>query len=315
MKLRTELKVDKLPITITHHTPILFLGSCFSENMGNNLQKYKFKCIVNPFGTIFNPISIAYLLKRSVNCTFEDENSLLLSQGIWVHPNYHSQLSHASKKETLNLINSQIEFTHQYLKQCKVIFLTLGTSIAYQLSESSSVVANCHKIPSNNFEKVELKISEMIGDLQKALHSLWEINSDIEVVFTVSPVRHIKDGIVENSFSKARLHVVVDELKNLYKKVFYFPSYEWVMDDLRDYRFYEDDLIHPSPLAVKYIWERYCMSYFDDKTMEIIGELDRIFSDENHRPFNMFSEQHQSFRHALDLRKKRLWDKYPFLNL
>jgi len=315
MHFRTELKVDKSPITITHHTPILFLGSCFSQNMGLNLQKYKFNCSINPFGTIFNPNSIAYLLKRAVECHYEEEKSLFLSQGLWVHPNYHSQLSHASKKEALNLINSQIEFTHHYLKQCKVIFLTLGTSIAYQLNESSSVVANCHKIPSNNFEKVELKISEMLGDLQTALLSLWEINPEIAVVFTVSPVRHIKDGIVENSFSKAKLHVVIDEMKSFDNKISYFPSYEWIMDDLRDYRFYEDDLIHISPFAIKYIWEKFVCYYFDAKTNEIIQELQKIFSDENHRPFHKSSEEHTSFLNALESKKQRFQLKYPTLVL
>ncbi len=315
MTFRTELTIDKSPISINHHSPILLLGSCFSQNIGLKLQKYKFNCSINPFGTIFNPISLAYLINRSVNCIYEDEDSLVLSNGLWVHPNYHSQLSHVSKTEALNLINQKIETTHNYLKNCKILFLTLGTSIVYRWKESKNIVANCHKIPLIHFEKVDLTVAQMVLIVQDVLKALLQFNPGINVVFTVSPVRHIKDGIVANSFSKAKLHVLIDELKNLGSNLSYFPAYEWVFDDLRDYRFYGDDLIHPNEFAVNYIWRKFLMYYFGADTQKIIQELEKIWNDENHRPFNENSDEHQSFIKALESKKALFKEKYPYILL
>lgn len=315
MVFRTELHTDQAPVTISHETPVLLLGSCFSQNIGLKLQKYKFKCIVNPFGTIFNPVSMAQLIIKSVKGQPEDAESLLFSFGRWVHPDFHSQTGHHDKTVALNTINKLIADTHTCLKDCKVLFLTLGSSIAYEYKQTGKIVANCHKIPAVHFEKKELDVYTMSSEIDTALTLLKSFNPDIHVVWTVSPVRHIRDGIVVNSFSKARLHVVIENIIKNSHNTSYFPAYEWMMDDLRDYRFYDKDLIHPSDVAVDYIWEKFSGFYFDSRTRTMINELDKILRDQNHRPFSTETEEYQKFMQSLETRKSDFKKKYPFVPL
>jgi hypothetical protein len=315
MIFRTELQADHSPFTISHDTPVLLLGSCFSQNMGFKLQKYKFKCIVNPFGTIFNPVSISRLITKCVIGSPEVADSLLFSSGRWVHPDFHSQTGHPDKAEALRTINQLITDTRAFLKNCQVLFITLGSSVVYEYKQTGKIVANCHKIPAIHFEKKELEVHTMSSEMETTLTLLKSFNPNIHVVWTVSPVRHIKDGIVVNSFSKARLHVVIENIIKNTHNTSYFPAYEWMMDDLRDYRFYDRDLIHPSDVAVDYIWEKFSGFYFDSHTRIIINELDKIQRDQNHRPFSTETEEYQKFLQSLENRKLDFKQKYPSVPL
>lgn len=315
MEFRTELSIEKSLFKINHKTPVLMLGSCFSQNIGFKLQKYKFQCSINPFGTQFNPMALSYLLRCSLNCLFEKEDSMVLSHGLWVHPHFHSQLSHPNKEEALSVINKRIESTHIFLKECKFLFLTLGTSIGYVFKETGSVVANCHKIPAIHFQKGELKVDTITAEWENVLDELKSFNPDLKVVFTVSPVRHIKEGIVSNSFSKARLHVAIEDIMHKFDDVTYFPAYEWIIDDLRDYRYFENDFIHPSGFAIDYIWAKFSDVYFDKETNVINDELDKLFKDENHRPFNPDTKEFIKFLESLEMKKNDFNRRFPFLQL
>lgn len=314
MNLRTELHPEPSSINIRHDSPILMMGSCFSQNIGLKMQKYKFKCIVNPFGTIFNPVSIARIISRCVECRLETEEALLFSQGLWVHPDYHSQLGSPDKLKVVENINQLIIRTHEDLKKCQVIFLTLGSSVGYEYKKTGRIVANCHKMPTMYFDKRPINIKEIMSNMDDALALLTSLNPNLHVVMTVSPVRHVKEGIVANSFSKARLHVAIEHLMDTYKHISYFPAYEWMLDDLRDYRFYDQDLIHPSDLAVDIIWQKFYQVYFDNHTREMIHDLEKIFRDQNHRPLNTETEEYQKFKASLAGKIEIFLKKYPHVS-
>ena len=295
MDFRTALHIPPSSIQISHQDDILLLGSCFSQNIGERLQKYKFNCISNPFGTIFNPISISKLISYVCKNQPVTEDALIFSQGVYVHPDFHSMLSDVNAQVTLEKINHALASTHRYIKECTHLFFTLGTAIAYKMNTTDQIVANCHKLPSSSFQKVDISISNGQEALEKMINQIKEINAKVHIIFTVSPVRHIKDGIVENTKSKARLLCMIDEINRYDEGVSYFPAYDIMMDDLRDYRFYEADMIHPNAIAIDYIWEKFSGHYFTNETLTLNTQIHKIQSASHHRPFNPQSEQHQSF--------------------
>lgn len=295
MTFRTELNLQPKDVKVSHQDSILLLGSCFSQNIGERLQKYKFNSISNPFGTIFNPISIAKLIIYVCKKQYIKEEELILSQGIFVHPDFHSVLSDVNHKDALEKINKVIESTQLFISQCTHIFFTFGTSIAYKMKTTDQIVANCHKIPSTSYDKVDISIDHGVTTMQEMINLIRAINPNVHIIFTVSPVRHIKDGIIENTKSKARLLCMIDKIMCEDTSVTYFPAYEIMMDDLRDYRFYEADMLHPNEVAIDYIWEKFNGHYFSTDTTELNKQLNKIHLASQHRPFNPHSEQHQSF--------------------
>lgn len=314
MTFRTELSIPISLFHLSHDHQVMTIGSCFSQHIGQRLQKYKFKCISNPFGTVFNPISIASLLARATQCKLIEAEELLNSQGIWVHQDFHSSLCDSDKQKTVGQINEAIKGAHTWLKSCHFLFITLGTSIAYKSNRNQQVVANCHKLPSRDFEKYNISTEEGADALKMIFEELASINNKIQFVLTVSPVRHIKDGIVENSFSKSRLHGMIENVISNCKQASYFPAYEWVMDDLRDYRYYEKDMIHPDDVAVSYIWQKFEHRYFDQKTKDLCSKIDSIQKAVQHRPFNPSSEDHKKFLLSQIELIHSLQAAYPFLD-
>lgn len=283
MLFRTELKLEKSSVELHHGSQILLMGSCFSDNIGNLLQDSGMDVIVNPFGTVFNAVSIqkqmAFLLKKAV----PSENLLgrNTSEHYSFHFDVHSTFKRSEESAVMDAIRQSInEFQVRggALTHC---FITLGTSWVYSKRDLKSIVANCHKMPQLIFEKKLLTIEENIDALTRMIKDLDSVYPNLQIIFTVSPVRHIKDGIVENSRSKAILIEAIHHVTG--GNVHYFPAYEWMIDDLRDYRFYASDLIHPSEFAIQYIWEKFSEAYFNQNTKNIIHRIEQLNALKNHR--------------------------------
>lgn len=295
MQFRTTFHIPESDFKINHQHKILTIGSCFSDEMGNRLVDLKFDGLINPFGIIFNAYSIQNLIERSIDKRYFTTDDVHQSGEQFFCFDVHSSFNALSKDEILNNLNSTLDRVHHQIHQCDVLILTLGTSWVYERIDTAEIVANCHKVEAKQFKKVLLTTEENFKSMDLIAFEITKINPNVKIITTVSPVRHIKDGIVENNVSKARLLDALYQLDLKYKQVNYFPSYELVMDDLRDYRFYKEDLIHPTNQAVEYIWEKFGETYFENSTQTIIQKISKINSALNHRPFNEESTSHQKF--------------------
>lgn len=276
------------PIKMNHSDPILLMGSCFSYEIGKKLAVNKMDHLSNPFGTIYNPISLFRLLSNQV-----DSNEIVENQDIFYHWSTHSSISSLTQEDTIALFEDRIKQTEEYLKNAKYLIITPGTAIIYE--HNKHIVANCHKVPSSQFEKRFLTCEE-ISESFSVLHKYLEkINEHLQVLFTVSPVRHIKDGLIANNRSKSILLEAVHQICEQYDNSHYFPSYEIVIDELRDYRFFDRDMIHPSAEAVDYIWKSFSHHYFGQDTLLLLEEWTKLRTNINHRPFHPTSDSHQRF--------------------
>lgn len=314
MIFRTELSISPSNYHIQHTDEIITVGSCFSQHIGHRLQKYKFKCISNPFGTVFNPVSISRVIQMA--CTNEKVQSASLAKthGIWVHPDFHSTLSHWDQKIAVKNINDTISSIHIAIKSAKYLFITLGTSWAYRQKSNDQIVANCHKMEASSFLKVNIDIEEGYKALFTSFQTLMKINPEISIILTISPVRHIKDGIVENSISKARLHGMAEKLMSYFDNISYFPAYEWMIDDLRDYRFYDADMIHPNEVAVDYIWNKFADHYFCADVKLLNKKIEVIALALQHRPSQPTSPEHLTFCKKQLENINELIQKHPHLD-
>lgn len=295
MQFRTTFNIPESDFKINHQHKILTIGSCFSDEMGNRLVDLKFDGLINPFGIIFNAYSIQNLIERSIDKRYFTTDDVHQNGEQFFCFDVHSSFNALSKDEILNNLNSTLDRVHHQIHQCDVLILTLGTSWVYERIDTAEIVANCHKVEAKQFKKVLLTTEENFKSMDLIAFEITKINPNVKIITTVSPVRHIKDGMVENNVSKARLLDALYQLDLKYKQVNYFPSYELVMDDLRDYRFYKEDLIHPTNQAVEYIWEKFGETYLENSTQTIIQKISKINSALNHRPFNEESTSHQKF--------------------
>ncbi|WP_411893651.1 GSCFA domain-containing protein [Winogradskyella sp. A2] len=290
------------------------MGSCFSENIGQKFDYHKLQSAVNPFGILFQPLAIENLITRAINKSYYEKSELININEHWVCLDAHSRLNESTEDLLLQSLNQQIDKTNQYLKDSTHVIITLGTSWIYRYIETDKTVANCHKIPQKKFLKELLKVEEIEESLRATNSLIKSVNKDVAILFTVSPVRHTKEGIIENNRSKSQLisaiHNVVDPRLNLY----YFPAYEIMMDELRDYRYYKEDMIHPSNLAVDYIWEKFKLVWFSDKSLELIEKIVKIQSKLSHRPFNPESSEHKKFLAHLELDINSIRKKYPHIS-
>jgi hypothetical protein len=311
---RTVLNVVKSNDEIAHQNKLLSMGSCFSENIGERLLDYKFSVIVNPYGILFNPIAIAQSLRQIIDYRKFSENDIFYYNQRWQSFFHHGRFANIDKKTCLNDINTAIKQTHQHIQNLDYLMLTLGTANVFVHKKSNQIVANCHKVPSSEFERKRLAINEITADFEPIFNQLKTINPNLKIIFTVSPIRHIRDGLVENQRNKATLLLAVDELVKKYDFVSYFPAYELVLDDLRDYRFFKDDMIHPSKLAIDYVWDYFKKTYFSEKTSELNRQIDRLIQAKNHRPFEERSESHQKFIQNQIQKIRQLEKQFSFLN-
>jgi hypothetical protein len=292
---RTILPFVSSAFEITHADKLLSIGSCFSENIGDQLLNNKFPIIVNPYGILFNPISIIQSLQQIINNKQFSESDIFYHNQHWQSFYHHGRFSNINKTTCLNNINNAITTSNQQVQNLDYLILTLGTANVFVHKESNQIVANCHKVPNSEFERKRLNVDEITTAFEPIFNQLKTINPKLKIIFTVSPVRHIRDGLVENQRSKATLLLAIDTLVAQYDFASYFPAYELVLDDLRDYRFFNADMIHPSKLAIDYVWNYFSEIYFSNKTKQIIHQIDKIIQAKNHRPFDEDSKMHQNF--------------------
>jgi len=296
MNFQTHIPLSKETIyPINYHSKIILLGSCFSENIGNKFNYYKFQSQQNPFGILFHPKAIETFITNAINLKEYTDEDVFFFNERWHCFDAHSEMSSSSKEELLQNLNDAIQHTNQQINETSHIIITLGTSWTYRFIETDTTVANCHKVPQKKFLKELLPVDEISESLESIIALVKDVNPSINIILTVSPVRHLKDGFVENQQSKSHLIAAIHQVVEPRKKLFYFPSYEIMMDELRDYRFYKEDMIHPSKTAIDYIWEKFCEAWIDDESKNTMNKVDSIQKRMNHRPFNPNSKEHQNF--------------------
>ncbi len=315
MKFKTDIPLQKQQHNlIDYHSKLLLLGSCFSENIGDKFSYFKFQSLQNPLGILYHPKAIENLILNAINEKEYDETDVFYNNERWHCFDAHSDLSSTSKEDLLSNLNEAIQQTNKQTNKSTHIIITLGTAWAYRFIETDVVVANCHKIPQKKFLKQIQSVKSIIESLEAIIELIKSVNLKTSILFTVSPVRHIKDGFAENTQSKSHLisaiHQVVEPRKNIY----YFPSYEIMMDELRDYRFYAEDMLHPNKTAINYIWERFQSVWISSDSSRVMDEVDAIQKGLNHKPFNLESKQYQEFLQNLKLKKDKLQDQFPHIS-
>lgn len=314
MDFRTIVPIKNQSPQIDYEAKIALFGSCFVENIGDKLQYYKFHVLQNPFGIIFNPLALLQLFQRiDENYEYSEKDIFQLNDQYSCF-DVHSQMNHSDRSEMIDNLNNALASTRAFLQESSHVIITLGTSWGYILNSDNRLVANCHKVAQSNFSKKIFSAEEIKESLAEISKIIWKLNPKAKVIFTVSPVRHLKDGFVENQRSKANLisglHAYREEMK-FDKKTTYFPSYEIVMDELRDYRFYGKDMIHLSEMAIDYVWDKFKEAWIDAEVYPIMKEINNIQKGLSHRPFDENSPKHRKFLDKLQLKIEKLQDKNP----
>lgn len=311
---RTTLPLLNFDFDINHNDRILCVGSCFAENIAQKFQNFKFSTVLNPFGILFNPVSIEKAFTWLLGEDQFSEDNLFSNQGLWHSFDHHGHFSKTDKTETLNGINEALEYGQAFLKNTNRLIVTLGTANIFVYKKSEEIVANCHKLPGNEFDRKRLSVEIIVQKLSAVFEKIKIQNPDLQAIVTVSPIRHIRDGLIENQKSKAVLLLALDKICTDLDFVHYFPSYEILLDDLRDYRFYEADLIHPNAVAIDYIWDYFTESLFKKATIELTAEIEKIVTASQHRPFHPESIQHQSFLKQQLENIEKMKEKYSTLD-
>lgn len=315
MQLQTIVPIKPLENKIDYHSKIVSVGSCFAVNMAQRFQQFQFQQAVNPFGILFHPVAIARLIDFAVeNKTFTEEDVFLHNE-IWSSFDAHSDLNELEQEDIIDTLNAKIDFFRNRLIDATHFILTFGTAWGYRHLEKNQWVANCHKVPQQQFSKellTVLQCQEAISSIEKGIRSL---NPNIQIIYTLSPVRHIKDGYVENQRSKSHLIAALHQhLDQSVENNYYFPSFELVMDELRDYRFFAKDLIHPNEIAIDYIWEKFVENAIEPTILPTMKLVDEVQKGLAHRPFNPYTEAHQKFLDKLAQKLDVLLEQYPFMN-
>lgn len=314
MNFRTQIPISPNLNPIDYNSKIVSLGSCFAVNMAEKFEYYKFQNSVNPFGIIFNPVSIEKLIYRIVNQVFFTEKDIFFHNERWHCFEVHSDLSNPNKEEFLENLNAILKLSLIQLFQASHLIITFGTSWVYRNFESKAIVANCHKLSQNQFQKEILSVEIIGNSIKNTIDLIQKINPDCNFIFTVSPVRHLKDGFVENQRSKSHLITAIhDTIKPQLPAVNYFPSYEIMMDELRDYRFYTEDMLHPSAVAIDYIWSKFKESTIAETDFPVMEQVDSIQKSLLHKPFNPNSESHLRFESKLKEKMTNLQFQYSFM--
>ncbi|WBL22933.1 GSCFA domain-containing protein [Zunongwangia sp. HRR-M8] len=316
MDFRTIVPVRNQSPKIDYNANISLFGSCFVENIGDKLQYFKFNVLQNPFGIIFHPVALLNLFRRIEENYSYSEHDIFERNDQFCCFDVHSQMNRPDRAEMILNLNDSLKSTRSFLEKSTHVVITLGTAWGYVLNSEQRLVANCHKVAQSNFTKRIYSIDEIKKSLFEISNIIWKLNPKAKIIFTVSPVRHLKDGFVENQRSKANLISAVHEYREeeklkLNEMTAYFPSYELVMDELRDYRFYGKDMIHLSESAIDYIWEKFKEAWIDYEIYPIMKEVDSIQKSLSHRPFDENSPKHREFLEKLKLKIERLKHKMP----
>ncbi|HXS35936.1 MAG TPA: GSCFA domain-containing protein [Flavipsychrobacter sp.] len=315
MQLNLSLDIPPLPQPITYRNSVLLIGSCFTEHIYERLAHHKFQVLSNPHGILFNPLSVAYSLDSYLeNKQYTAEDLFYLNE-IWNSWDHHTRFSNIDKGKALESINNSQTKAATFINQADWIIVTLGSAFQYYLKENGKPVANNHRAPAQWFEKRLLPVEDIILSLSNTLKKLFATNPWTKVIFTISPVRHIRDGVIDNNRSKARLIEAVHMLCDQFEQAYYFPAYELVIDILRDYRFYDIDFVHPNYLATTFVWEHFVKSCIEAETQTIMQEVQEIMTARSHRSRFPQTEAHQKFKVSYAAKITALMKKYPSLHL
>ena len=317
ISLKTEINLPGFPVDLSYHQKAMMMGSCFTESIGTYLQELLFPVEINPFGILYNPFSIANSLDLLMEGKTFKEDDLFYANGLWNSFYHHSRFSNPDLQQCLTNINQKIEEAARCLKESNLLFLTFGTAWVYESLRTNEIVSNCHKLPTSEFRRYRLSPEQIKDRWIGLISKLLSINPALNIVFTVSPIRHLKDGAHENQLSKASLLIAIDELSTHFgnEQIFYFPSYEIVLDELRDYRFYASDMVHLTDVAIEIIREKFSSAFIGKEDMKIASEIVKLRSALNHRPVHPEGEIYQQFIDNQIEKINQMKMNYPFLNL
>jgi hypothetical protein len=315
MEFQLPIQIPTPPRPIGYGDEILLTGSCFTEHIGGALNDWKFRTLVNPNGILFDPASVAGSLLSYLEPRRYMAGDLVFFNELWHSWQHHSVYSHIDRDECLRGINASQDAAHDFLLQADWLIITLGTAFSYRLASGGEPVANCHRAPAQTFYKHLMTIEEILASLDSCLHRIFHANPRLQVLFTVSPVRHVRDGVVDNNRSKARLIESVHQLCGKFDRMFYFPAYELVIDVLRDYRFYDIDMVHPNYPATAYVLEKFVQHCIDGPGRQLLEEVKKLVTARRHKPFQPATEAHRRFlrehwQKAIDLSRR-----FPALDL
>ncbi|MBL0883373.1 MAG: GSCFA domain-containing protein [Chitinophagaceae bacterium] len=320
MKFHYEFDIQPPEKLIHHQQKLMLMGSCFTENIGEKLSRYKFTVLENPNGILFNPVSVSEAITQYIEEKVFTSADLFLLNESWHSWKHHSRYSGITPEDALQKINQSTAQAHQFLKNADQIMITLGSAWVYTLTEKAAnakktaVAANNHKAPADWFAKKLLTIEEVLSMLDHMIHRLFHFNPKLQIIFTISPVRHLREGVIENNKSKAVLIQAVHHLVEKFDRLYYFPAYELVIDDLRDYRFYAEDLVHPNYHATQYVWEKLVNACMSEETQAVLKEIEPIRLAVQHKPFNPSTQQHQQFVQTYLHKAIQMEKQYPYIS-
>jgi hypothetical protein len=312
--LRTVVETEPLSPPVTYSDRIMLMGSCFTEHIGTRLSRLKFSVDLNPFGIVYNPLSIADQLEKLIHPVLFTRDDLAFQEDLWHSWMHHSRFSHSDPDQLLRTVNDQMIESSAFLKHADLLILTFGTTECFYLKSNNHLVSNCHKAPASLFFTRKPDPHELAGIWVPLIEALKRINPEIRICFTISPVRYFKDGPTGNQFSKSSLFLFIGMLMKTYPDLYYFPAYEIFMDDLRDYRFYDNDMLHPGPAGIEYVWNKFVWACIDPIAYSLMDEVDSIMKGTTHRPGTFLTQAHKSFITRQTERILTLQQKYPFLN-
>ncbi len=315
MNLTTPVEFPVAFFRMTYADELLLMGSCFATHIGRLLNDAKFRCDVNPYGVLYNPASISTSLREIIAGKTYSKDDLFFYGECWHSAMHHGDFSSSDSEEILSRINDRLNEAHRKITSLHYLLITFGTAWVYEQKENGKIAGNCHKQPENLFTRRKLSVEEIVQDYTALINELKQINPSLQILFTVSPIRHVRDGMHQNQLSKSTLLLAIDALQEKFpENISYFPAYEIVLDELRDYRFYAEDMVHPSELAVKYVWEKFVECCVSAETLEIMQESENIRKALQHKPFHPESEKYKSFLGQIVLKIDRLNKKYPYLD-
>ena len=315
LKFRTEVSIDPTLLHIDYSKKIFMIGSCCTDNIGTKLKQLKFQLSSNPFGVLYNPVSIAHAFDLIIDNKQLPSDSLVFDKNLWHSLLLHGDFSHTNQQILLEKANATIADAHSFIAKTDFVFITFGTAWVYRYSKTNQIVANCHKIHADQFERFRLDVDFIVDEWQKIISRLKSLNNNLKIVFTLSPVRHLKDGAHENLLSKSVLALAIDALMKMDSTIDYFPAYELVNDDLRDYRFYASDMVHLSDTAIDYIFDKIRIAYISDNTQFIIKQVASIVQAAQHRILHNNPLELSSFKKSMLQKIKNLKAEQPFIDL
>ena len=317
IQLRTAVSLPEVSKKLSYRQNFLMMGSCFAENIGNWLMQNCFPIEVNPFGILYNPASIANSIESILSNREFIEKDIFFADGLWSSFAHHGSFSSPEKEEVLNKINISNSFASKTLKSCSHLFVTFGTSWVFENRADGKIVGNCHKHPAKEFNRYRLEVDEMVAMWQKTIDKLFAVNPEIHIILTISPIRHLKDGAFENQVSKSALFLLVAKLLEIYgeERITYFPSYELVMDELRDYRFYATDMTHMSETGIAFLQEKFETVFIDKESSKIMVQVEKLNRSLSHKPFRPEEKNYRDFIDKMSVEAKKLTKEYPFVNI